>query len=276
MKRHVLSLFFLLLCTVSHAEPYYQVPQPVPPVPAPAPPPIPVPVQPRAFIDGATLIPSRGSIVLDGRRSTFDRGLQWKLLPPHNDDIFLPADYEDRKKVLLFMIQPPGGTYKFVLIAKSAVYDAKGNVVDIIADVDVKEVVVEPAIPAPTPPGPGPTPPGPTPPGPTPDPTPPAPIPPIAGALYVSYIHGTDLNANTAALVRSPTIKGALAAVNANWRVYQSDQDEITKLHFDKYFQAADVPCLLIQDSTGKIVIKVPSPDEAGVLAAVGRIRGGK
>jgi hypothetical protein len=121
-------------------------------------------------------------------------------------------------------------------------------------------VVVLPApAPAPTPtPTPTPGPPTPVPPGPGP---PPAPAPtPVSGPLHASLVIDPDDPAS-ARLRSDASIAGQLKALNASWHVYpyaaadSSHPADIDRYQFRRFVDAAGgPPCLIVQDSAGKVL----------------------
>ncbi len=183
---------------------------------------------PKAVIDGPTDVPTGGSILLDARRSIGDRGLTWKLLPPHESDIFVTFDKGSVKDVVLFMPNPRPGVYRFILVSSSLVLD-KAVPVDIALDVDVKEVTVAATptpVPVPIPPGPGP--------GPGPAPVPPDPNPtPVVGKMRAIFLYetSTKFSKDQTNALNSTAIRSYMGShteqdpTGYGWRIWDKDAD---------------------------------------------------
>ncbi len=231
---------------------------------------------PKAVIDGPTDIPTGGSILLDGRRSSSELPLQWILLPPHDSDVYLSFDKDGRSDVILYVPNPRPGTYHFVLTASALVLD-KGVPVSAKVNVDFKEIIVASPAPAPKPdpiPDPKPDPNPPPAPNPPPGPTP-------TGPLFVNYIvDAANIDAAQAAVRRSNTIRPGLKALSASWLAYESDAAELTRRNLLTWATATrpdsppGFPCAIIQDEAGKVVKRLNKPLEADILKAVKDLRG--
>jgi hypothetical protein len=154
--------------------------------------------EPVAKIAGKTTVPAnQGVVLLDGRQSVADPpgALKWKWKGVGPEPTFIVAnDQASGRPVLLLLLDPPIGTFRFELIAIGKANDGTVTADADVIDITVGGVTPVPVpIPTPTPPTPGPIPPTPTPtPGPpTPGPTPPSPSPaPIpAPGLHVLMVY---------------------------------------------------------------------------------------
>jgi hypothetical protein len=158
--------------------------------------------EPVAKIAGKTTVPAnQGVVLLDGRQSVADPpgALKWKWKGVGPEPTFIVAnDQASGRPVLLLLLDPPIGTFRFELIAIGKANDgtvtADADVIDItVGGVTPVPVPTPTPTPGPVPPTPGPIPPTPTPtPGPpTPGPTPPTPTPaPIpAPGLHVLMVY---------------------------------------------------------------------------------------
>jgi hypothetical protein len=115
-------------------------------------------------------------------------------------------------------------------------------------------------------------------PGPAPGPSPgPAPKP-AAGKLHVTVVLDYDrITPAQAAVANSASLRKALADDNAALRVYPTTSDVLTTRKLTPFVtRAGGAPALIVQDDAGVVRAAVTLPaDEAGVLAAVARVRKG-
>jgi hypothetical protein len=118
------------------------------------------------------------------------------------------------------------------------------------------------------------------PPGPAPGPAPapaPAPTPaPAAGKLHVTLVFDYDrMTPDLAALSNSTTLRKSLADANCQLRVYPATDPILAARKLDAFVQkAGGAPALIVQDERGVVRAAERVTDEAGVLAAVNRVRG--
>jgi hypothetical protein len=146
--------------------------------------------EPVAKIVGKTTVPAGQSVVLlDGRQSVADPpgALKWKWKGVGPEPTFIVAnDQSSGRPVLLLLLDPTPGTFRFELIAIGKASDGTPT-----ADADVIDITVGGVVPTPTPtPGPVPPTPGPTPVPPVPPgPTPPSPAPIPAPGLHVLMVY---------------------------------------------------------------------------------------
>jgi hypothetical protein len=210
--------------------------------------------EPVAKIAGKTTVPAnQGVVLLDGRQSVADPpgALKWKWKGVGPEPTFIVAnDQASGRPVLLLLLDPPIGTFRFELIAIG-----KANDGTVTADADVIDITVggvtpvpvpiptPTPTPGPVPPTPGPIPPTPTPtptPGPpTPGPTPPSPSPaPIPGdGLRVLIVYETktlpSLPKGQISALYSATVRDYMNThcargpdgKTAEWRCWDADVD---------------------------------------------------
>lgn len=264
----LMSAVFLSSSSWTGPSPYAQAP--VPPLPTPAPAPIPTPVPPlpppAPVVAKASIRTLRGApvpsqwplgtpMVLSARGSIAgdqDQSIVWQVSPAWVEQNSTPMDHG---RLISIATGTKPKTIGIVLIV------AKADTVDLVS-VTV-QLVVDPDEPGPNPPTPPPTPP--VPPGPLP-PTPPVPpVPPVppgptpvTGKLFVTMVYKlSDDTPSVIAARDTQSIKTDLAALNAVWHAF----DDLSSASL-KAFAALklDVPCIVVQDQTGKVlqVAKVP------------------
>lgn len=125
----------------------------------------------------------------------------------------------------------------------------------------------------PAPPTPPPVPPTP-PPTPDPPPTPgPTPIP-ASDRLWVSYVVPPDATPAQAAIRTSAPLRTALAGLNAEWRTYRSDEEDIARLGLSRSVAKLGPPCCVVQAPDGRVVAELAAPDRTAILSAVQDLRG--
>jgi hypothetical protein len=236
--------------------------------------------QPVAVIEGPGVVIPGGSVLLDGRKSTYDEGqrLKWLLIGPTGGGSTLPFltfDKDGQSDVFCFAQAMPPGLYQFALVAIGKP-DGPGP---LTADVAIHEIVVNDPSPPPEPPRPGPTPP----PGPQPPIPPPGPAP-ITGPVWVTVIN--DVSAQTvglAAVEYSPTLRAALAAKSIHFRVIDVGSELVAKNNYAQFCKDTNspnfvgTPCLIVQAAgyPGTLVTakKLPAT-EAGVLQLIQQVVG--
>lgn len=121
---------------------------------------------------------------------------------------------------------------------------------------DVKPIPPEPAPQPPLPP---------TPPGPS--PKPPAPVVNVNGAAFAS-LFVSPAKPDTIWL-DDQSIRDAAAASGVQFRGYRSTESEVDDLGFRPLVRAAGVPCVVIQDKTGKVIASRAVTGPADVVKAM-------
>jgi hypothetical protein len=239
--------------------------------------------EPVAKIAGKTTVPAnQGVVLLDGRQSVADPpgALKWKWKGVGPEPTFIVAnDQSSGRPVLLLLLDPPIGTFRFELIAIG-----KANDGTVTADADVIDITVSASIPptptpTPTPPTPGPVPPTP---GPTPGPTPPTPTPtpvPVASKLWLTMVVDVDaMTPQVAAIGREKPFFDSLASRNVAFRRRDVSDPFIQEKNLTPYvMRAGGAPCLIIQGTDGTVIstAKIPA-DESGVMSLIDSIRKGE
>ncbi len=217
---------------------------------------------PKASIKGPASVAPGGTIVLDARASVADRPLRWKLEGP--DVPFLTLDQDGHKGVVALVPSAPAGIYKFTLIARGI----PTGELELDADAAVWIVVVQPPVP--------PTPPVPIPP-PQPTPTPPHPGPaPVAGTLHVSLIVDLDtMTGEVAALREGINVRSAFKSLDAFYHTYPVTSPDLERLNLSAGARKTGLPCLIVQDFSGRILTSEKAPaDETALIARVKTFRG--
>jgi hypothetical protein len=103
----------------------------------------------------------------------------------------------------------------------------------------------------------------------------PAPAPAAAPAVYVTLVLDYDrMTPGQAAVAGSPALRRALAAGGCSLRLYPAGDPALDRRRLTRWVaRAGGPPALLVQDSWGQVKTAERLRDEAGVLAAVGRVR---
>jgi hypothetical protein len=236
--------------------------------------------EPVAKIVGKTNVPAGQSVVLlDGRQSVADPpgALKWKWKGVGPEPTFIVAnDQSSGRPVLLLLLDPTPGTFRFELIAIGKASDGTPT-----ADADVIDITVGGV--APVPPTPGPVPPTPIP-GPTPGPTPPTPTPtptpvPVASKLWLTMVVDVDaMTPSIAAIGREKPFFDSLASRNVAFRRRDVSDPFIQEKNLTPYvMKAGGAPCLIIQGTDGTVIstAKIPA-DESGVMSLIDSIRKGE
>jgi hypothetical protein len=249
--------------------------------------------EPVAKIAGKTTVPAnQGVVLLDGRQSVADPpgALKWKWKGVGPEPTFIVAnDQASGRPVLLLLLDPPIGTFRFELIAIGKANDgtvtADADVIDITvsASIPVPPTPTPTPIPTPMPPTPGPVPPTPGPiPTPTPGPTPPTPTPtpvPVASKLWLTMVVDVDaMTPQVAAIGREKPFFDSLASRNVAFRRRDVSDPFIQEKNLTPYvMRAGGAPCLIIQGTDGTVIstAKIPA-DESGVMSLIDSIRKGE
>jgi len=121
------------------------------------------------------------------------------------------------------------------------------------------------------------------PPGPTPEPPPnptPPPAPVATGKLYVSLVYDYKTETQEQAAARADmATSDAWGPLDATFRAYSAQQEEIDKLNLRS--SLAELPCLVIQElkpdgKTAPVVKVIPAADAKAAIEAVKQLRGAK
>lgn len=120
--------------------------------------------------------------------------------------------------------------------------------------------------------------PGPVPPPwPTPGPLPPVPPPtppPPAGHAWGTLVVPTALTQAQAALRVSPAVRKEFAARGVEWTSYLSSDSQVTSPGWANWLgKAGGLPCLIITDDSGKVLLGTMVNTEADVIAAIGKVK---
>jgi hypothetical protein len=254
--------------------------------------------EPVAKIAGKTTVPAnQGVVLLDGRQSVADPpgALKWKWKGVGPEPTFIVAnDQASGRPVLLLLLDPPIGTFRFELIAIGKANDgtvtADADVIDItVGGVTPVPVPTPTPTPGPVPPTPGPIPPTPTPtPTPTPGPTPPSPAPIPGDGLRVLIVYESkalpSLPKGQISALYSATVRDYMNThcakgpdgKTAEWRCWDADVDASGE---PAIWQDAmkrprtSLPWVII--STGKAGYEGPLPATADDLIALLKRFGG-
>lgn len=99
----------------------------------------------------------------------------------------------------------------------------------------------------------------------------------MAGPIFVSLVFDAPTMTPDLATVRaSTTIGDSLKSLNATWRNFPADDPELVATHLNAYLADIGVPCVLVQDQTGKIVRKFKPTTEGDLVSQVKAVRDGK
>jgi len=221
--------------------------------------------KPKAEITGPTTALAGERVLLDvsGSASDAETPLQVKVVGAGDTPSIRLWYDEGRKPGLAVFTAPRPGSYVVVVVAMGKEDGAA------IPTFDFSPWPLEITLPGPAPkPDPNPPPP---PPPPNPDP------PPIAGNLWGVLVLPELPSAKESALRTSPTLRAAFTASNAHYRSYLASESEVQGAAWKAALAAAGgPPVVLWMGDAGKLLKTTKVADEAGVLADLKALRGGK
>lgn len=195
-------------------------------------------------------------IILD---ATASQGDQFDWVLEGSDKPILPVE----KGTKCIFTTRDGGTFRFLFLAVGVGEDGTAKLVK-------QRLTVTVIDPAPRP-DPGPDP------GPDPDPRPPPPPSPVVtGRLYVSFILDDDPTPAQNTIRTSLTLRAGLAKLDAAFRAYQSNENDLDRLRLAERAREAGVPCAFVQTKDGTIVDTIQNPTIDSILKSVSDLRGNK
>lgn len=197
---------------------------------------------------------------------------------PKTDNIVY---FPDGSMVLFAAGLQPGRRYTVVLDVDCLYEDTtqvtvEGKPQSVIADASIEApdlmmavVTVGGEVPPPVPVPPTPTP--------TPDPEPTPPAPTVEGRLYLTYVvDNNNLTQEQASIKTAAEIIAASSQMDFRFDSYGETEPEVQARNLTKTVSDTGVPCLVVQDKTGKIVSTRKDPNAADIVNEVKRLRGAK